>query len=318
MAIAQYTPVPCEIQRAVRLASRPVMLYFSLFEIRISPTQAPMPANTSRPLRTIEFAITTDRGVVRTENQDAAGTFPDGPLDPSSPGEQLFVVADGMGGHNAGREASALALKTIGETFLAGTPSADPGAFLRHALEIANLRIHDRGLADPGHRGMGTTCTALLLAGDRSLIAHVGDSRAYAVRNSAIAQLTEDHTRVGELVRAGIITSAQAREHPERSFLNRALGARPAVTVDIVEGPPLAEPCTLVLCSDGLYTHVDDEEIRTAVTAHAPDEAARELTALAIRRGGFDNITVLIVRVSVTRRQRPTPRRKPPHRKSGR
>ena len=294
------------------------MLYFSLFEIRISPTQAAMPARTSRPLRTIEFAISTDRGVVRTENQDAAGKFPDGPFDPSSPGEQLFVVADGMGGHNAGREASALALKTIGETFLAGTPSANPAALLRHALETANLRIHDRGLADASHRGMGTTCTALLLAGDRSLIAHVGDSRAYAVRDSAIAQLTEDHTRVGELVRAGIITSAQAREHPERSFLNRALGARPAVTVDIVEGPPLAEPCTIVLCSDGLYTHVDDEEIRTAVTAHAPDEAAREVTALAIRRGGLDNITVIIVRVSVRQRQRPTSRREPAHRKPGR
>jgi serine/threonine protein phosphatase PrpC len=294
------------------------MLYFSLFADRLSPTQATMPARTSSPLRIVEFAFTTDRGVVRAENQDAAGKFPDGPFDPSYPGEQLFVVADGMGGHNAGREASALALKTIGETFLAGTPSANPGASLKHALETANLRIHDQGLSDPNHRGMGTTCTALLLAGDRSLIAHVGDSRAYAVRNSAIAQLTEDHTRVGELVRAGIITSAQAREHPERSFLNRALGARPTVTVDIIEGPPLTHPCTLVLCSDGLYTHVDDEEIRTAVTARTPDEAARELTALAIQRGGSDNITILIIRVSITRQQGTTTRRKPTHRKHSR
>lgn len=287
------------------------MLYYSLVALRMPPTQTTMPTSTSRPLRTVEFAITTDRGVVRTENQDAAGKFPDGPFDPSYPGGQLFVVADGMGGHNAGREASALALQTIGETFLAGTPSADPGASLKHALEAANLRIHDEGLSDPNHRGMGTTCTALLLTGDRSLIAHVGDSRAYAIRDSAIAQLTEDHTRVGELVRAGIITSAQAREHPERSFLNRALGARPTVTVDIVEGPPLTGPCTLVLCSDGLYAHVDDGEILTVVTAHSPGDAARDLTALAIQRGGLDNITILIIRVSFQQHQRTTGRRTP-------
>jgi len=294
------------------------MLYFSLFAIRIPTTQTTMPTHTSHPLHAVEFASSTDRGVVRTENQDAAGKFPDGPFDPTYPGGQLFIVADGMGGHNAGREASMLALKTIGETFLASAPSPDPGASLEHALQAANLRVYDQGLSDPAYRGMGTTCTALLLTGVRSLIAHIGDSRAYLVRKSGIAQLTEDHTRVGELVRAGIITSAQAREHPERSFLNRALGARPTVTVDIVEGPPLTQPCTFVLCSDGLYTHVDDDEIRSVVAARPPEEAARELTALAIQRGGSDNITVLVIRVVFSQRPRPTTRRTSAHRRRSR
>ena len=258
-----------------------------------------MPARTFPGVHTVEFAITTDRGAVRTENQDSAGKFPEGPFDPSYPGGQLFVVADGMGGHNAGREASLLAVKTIGETFLAGAPAPDPGESLRNALEAANLRIHDQGLSNSAFRGMGTTCTALLLLGSRSFIAHVGDSRAYLAGASGIAQLTEDHTRVGELVRSGIITSAQAREHPERSFLNRALGARPTVTVDIVEGPALTEPCAFVICSDGLYTHVDDEEIRAAATSRPPEEASRALTDLAIQRGGLDNITVFVIRVSL-------------------
>ena len=294
------------------------MLYFPLFPDHISQPDAPMTATTPRRVRTVEVASTTDRGVVRAENQDAAGKFPDGPFDPSHPGGQLFIVADGMGGHNAGREASALAVRTIGETFLATAPTEDPATSLRHALLTANARIHDQGLSDSAHRGMGTTCTALLLRGSRSFIAHVGDSRAYVVSASGITQLTEDHTRVGELVRAGVITSAQARQHPERSLLNRALGARPAVTVDVVEGPPLTQPCTFVLCSDGLYAHVDDEEIRSAVASRQPDDAARDLIALAIQRGGSDNITVFVIRVSFTQRARAATRRKPRRRQLGR
>lgn len=287
------------------------MLYFPLIPNDISSPQTQMTAPASSRIRTVGFASATDRGAVRTENQDAAGKFPDGPFDPSYPGGQLFIVADGMGGHNAGREASELAVKTIGDTFLASAPSDDPGESLRHALHAANVRIHDQGLSDPAFRGMGTTCTALLLKGNRSFIAHVGDSRAYVVRKSGITQLTEDHTRVGELVRAGVITSAQARLHPERSLLNRALGARPAVTIDILEGPPLTQPCTFVLCSDGLYTHVDDEEILSAVTSRQPEEAARGLTELAIQRGGLDNITVFVVRVSFEQRARTAARLRP-------
>jgi protein phosphatase len=257
-----------------------------------------MPSNPSRRNRAVEFAIATDRGLVRTENQDAAGKFPDGPYDESYPGGQLFVVADGMGGHNAGREASLLAVKTIGDVFLSSDPSADPGATLRRALEAANLSIHDQGLSDSSLRGMGTTCTALLMLGDATYIAHVGDSRAYHIADTGMSQLTEDHTRVGELVRSGVITPAQAREHPERSFLQRALGARPTVNVDLVRGPELAAPCTLLLCTDGLHSLVDDEEIRAAAAAHAPAEAARALIDLALARGGSDNVTLAVVRVA--------------------
>jgi protein phosphatase len=282
------------------------MLYFPLPPDTIPTTQTAMAASRSRRPRTVEFAGTTDRGTVRTENQDASGKFPEGPYDPEYPAGQLFVVADGMGGHNAGREASELAVKTVGEVFLEAPPSQNPGATLAGALQTANLRIHDEGSSDPAYRGMGTTCTALLLKGNRSFIAHVGDSRAYLVAGSGIVQLTEDHTRVGELVRAGVITSAQAREHPERSLLNRALGARATVTVDILDGPALTRPCTFVLCTDGLYTHVDDEEIRAAVTAHPPAESSRNLTGLAIQRGGLDNITVFVIRISSTLPQHTT------------
>jgi protein phosphatase len=267
-----------------------------------------MSSRTKPPPPSVDFAIATDRGMVRADNQDAAGKCPEGPYDPAYPAGQLFIVADGMGGHNAGREASALALATIGEAFCSAPRGHDAGASLKAAFEAANAKIHEQGMADSARRGMGTTCTALLIKGSSSIIAHVGDSRAYLVTDSRITQLTVDHTRVGELVRAGVITAAQARHHPERSFLDRALGARPAVAVDIVQGPPIAKSCSFVLCSDGLYSHVDDDEILSAVSSRPAGEAAESLIALANERGGSDNITVLVVGVTA-KRARPAARR---------
>ena len=216
--------------------------------------------------------------MVRSENQDSLGKFPEGSLDLSLPKGQLFVVADGMGGHNAGRAASETAVRALGETYL-GNPGNDLVAALRQAFQAANTQIYDQSLADPAFAGMGTTCTALVLKDGHGLIGHIG-------------------SKVAELVRRGIITREQSRTHPERSQLYRALGTRPQAEVDFVTSVRLSGECSFLLCSDGLYNHVTEDEMQSIVLARSPDEACETLIGLANERGGYDNITVEVVRVS--------------------
>ena len=235
--------------------------------------------------------------MVRSENQDSLGKFPEGSLDLSLPKGQLFVVADGMGGHNAGRAASETAVRALGETYL-GNPGNDLVAALREAFQAANTQIYDQSLADPAFAGMGTTCTALVLKDGHGLIGHIGDSRVYRITRRSITQLTNDHSKVAELVRRGIITREQSRTHPERSQLYRALGTRPQAEVDFVTSVRLSGECSFLLCSDGLYNHVTEDEMQSIVLARSPDEACETLIGLANERGGYDNITVEVVRVS--------------------
>jgi protein phosphatase len=238
----------------------------------------------------ISSAAQSDVGRTRSENQDAFGEF-------STPsGERLFVVADGMGGHRGGATASRLCVETIGRTFTDGTDRAEER--LRRGFELANLRIHEAAHGDPELAGMGTTAVALVLAPDGSgALGWVGDSRAYRFSGGALERLSTDHSVVGEMIRAGVLTEAEAENHPRRNELLRAIGPHEVV-----------EPETLVLrhspgdrfllCSDGLWGPVPEAELAIVLGFEAPELAVKKLIAKANERGGPDNVTAQIASVA--------------------
>lgn len=232
----------------------------------------------------------------RADNQDSYGAFPEqGRQDLLTPFGLLFIVADGMGGHVGGREASQLAVKTVEATYFTEPPD-DVGERLGMAIEAANEQIFDRARLDPSLHGMGTTCTTLVLRGQSAYLAHVGDSRAYRLRDGALEQLTLDHSRVAELVRENLISAEDAAQHPYRNVLSRALGTAPEVEVDI-DGPIAVQPGDVfLLCSDGL-NYLTDDEIKATMLAYPPQAACDRLVEQANDRGGVDNVTMQIVQV---------------------
>ncbi|MGH3011278.1 MAG: Stp1/IreP family PP2C-type Ser/Thr phosphatase [Gaiellaceae bacterium] len=232
-------------------------------------------------MRLGQSAGRTDPGRVRRRNED---TFV---LDPP-----LFAVADGMGGAQAGEVASRLAAAAFREFHDADRLAPDER--LQAIIQEANRRIYERARADSDVSGMGTTLTAALLTGGRLTVGHVGDSRAYRVRDGELEQLTEDHSLVGDLMRSGRLTPEEADAHPQRSVITRALGTDPEVSVDTLTVD--AEPGDLfLLCSDGLTTMVTDEDILSTLSASPTlDAAARELVQAANAGGGEDNVTVVL------------------------
>lgn len=208
-------------------------------------------------------------------------------------GERFCAVADGMGGHNAGEVASALAVETFAEAMRA---SGQPG---RQALYSAVCRANEAVFAeserDDEKSGMGTTFTALSEADGSVNIAHVGDSRAYRIRNGAIMRLTTDHTLVEEMVAQGLITAREARVHPKRNYITRALGTSKRVEVDMIE-LNLRAGDVFLLCTDGLSNHVDEREMLEATLAPAEwDAKLARLVNAALSAGGPDNITAMYV-----------------------
>lgn len=234
-------------------------------------------------LRVAEAIEKTDTGRQRRGNEDNSFARP-----------PLFVVADGMGGAQAGEVASQLAV----DAFAQGIPGeGSPEERLAERVREANRRIHELSRSEHEHAGMGTTLTAALLDEAQLAIAHVGDSRAYLFREGALTRLTRDHSLVAELVRQGKLTETQAEEHPQRSIITRALGPEPAVEVDTWSYPVRAHD-VLLLCSDGLTSMIGEERI-TGVLTEAPDlrEAAERLIHEANEAGGRDNITVVLFRL---------------------
>jgi len=225
----------------------------------------------------------TDTGRQRRENEDNAYVC-----------APVFVVADGMGGAQAGEVASRIAI----ETFEEGLPeSGSPEERLADRVRDANHRIYDRSRAEHGREGMGTTLTAAYLDDARLAIAHVGDSRAYLFRDGELTRLTQDHSLVDELVRQGKLTAEQAAEHPQRSIITRALGPEPEVEVDTWTYPVRAGDIVL-LCSDGLTSMVSEQRIKQILDDAANlDAAADRLIEEANEAGGRDNITVVLCRV---------------------
>jgi PPM family protein phosphatase len=231
-------------------------------------------------LRISEQAVRTDTGRQRSANEDSY--FVRGPL---------FVVADGMGGAQAGEVAS----KAAAESFDRELPAMPPEQLLTATIEEANRTIHELARKDPGLTGMGTTTTAAILdpEAEEVAIGHVGDSRAYRYRGGRLERLTRDHSLVEEMRRKGQLTDAQAEDHPQRSIITRALGPEPEVQVDVQTVPAQAGDVFLV-CSDGLTTMLDEEQIaRLLGRASSLEAAVRALVDEANRAGGRDNITVL-------------------------
>lgn len=258
-------------------------------------TMADQPAPEELRYR-IDASIATDTGCQRSHNEDHIDFFePDDPVVRGHKGS-FAIVADGMGGHVAGGLASELAVRVVRDSYY-----QDPGAggdVLRAALEQANRAIYDRSLADEAYRGMGTTCTALVLIGPLAYCAHVGDSRLYLVRDGRIRLMTEDHSLVREMVMAGLLSPEQARSHPNRNVISRALGVRPGVEPFVWQEPMrIAAGDTFVLCSDGLHDPVREDEIQATCLAGPPAATCRVLVDLAKERGGHDNISVGVVRI---------------------
>jgi serine/threonine protein phosphatase PrpC len=214
----------------------------------------------------------------------------------------LFVVADGMGGAQAGEVASEIAVRQ----FEQGLPDRrDPGEALAELIQAANLRIHEQARSDSQHAGMGTTTTAAYLTGDTVVIAHVGDSRCYLLRDDDLIRLTRDHSLVGELVARGKLTEEQAETHPQRSVITRALGPEPSVEVDI-DAFPARDGDLFLLCSDGLTSMVHEPQLKSLLAdrGRSLEQIGRTLIAAANEAGGRDNITVILFRVEDVEQRR--------------
>lgn len=235
----------------------------------------------------------TDVGRARPRNEDYVEYYvPTDPQQLATKGS-IYLVADGMGGHQAGDVASQGAVELVMANYY-GDASQNVSTSLVQAFHMANQEIYAQSQADPTKDGMGTTLVVAVLLGFRVYVANVGDSRAYLINAGGITQITEDHSWVEEQVRAGLLTAEQARRHPQRNLVTRALGSKPSVEVDLFEGE-IRTGDALLLCSDGLTGRVEDEEVANIVHEHTPQKAAELLVELANDRGGNDNITVLIV-----------------------
>jgi protein phosphatase len=237
----------------------------------------------------------TDRGKVRNNNEDRFLIIDDEVL-------HLIAVADGMGGHAAGEIASSLAVESV-RSYLAekrediidrAKDKRPLSSFLKEMLSYANAVVYSAGEENPEYAGMGTTMTLVLSAAGSDWLAHIGDSRAYLLRNNHILSLTEDHTLVAQLVKTGEIQANDAGKHPQRHILTRALGTDKKACFDIKQ-LALQPKDRLILCTDGLHGYVDEPEILSIAARHNDrEEIVRLLVAKANEKGGMDNITVIV------------------------
>ncbi len=236
----------------------------------------------------MNLSVCTDVGCVRETNEDSYCAVELGE------GQLLGAVADGMGGNEAGEIASSLAIAVLEER-LRQTPDAgdDAGGVLAQAITQANTVIFTTAGERPECWGMGTTLTAVLITPAGGYLAHVGDSRAYRLRDGVLSQLTEDHSLVGEMVKNGKLTELGAMAHPQKHILTRALGTDPRVRYDLAQ-VELAAGDILILCTDGLTNLVTSEEVREETLRPEPFATlAKRLVNLANQRGGYDNTTVV-------------------------
>jgi len=257
-----------------------------------------MAVDLKAPKPGIEAASLTDVGRQRSNNEDSHLYWePDSDEDFLRKG-RLAVVADGMGGYEGGQEASRLAVETVRAVY-ENAFSSDPQSTLSAAFEAAHQNIHRYAQDHPQFYGMGTTCTALSIVERQLHFAHVGDSRLYLIRPESISRLTRDHSYVGRLIESGIVRSEDAESHPQRHILTAALGSGREITPHTPDRPvPLEEGDILLLCTDGLWGVVGDPDLARVVQANPPTEACQKLVTMALDRGGPDNITVLVLRVS--------------------
>lgn len=245
----------------------------------------------------IELAALTDLGCQRENNEDRYSYWePDSDLQFAAKG-RLISVADGMGGYEGGQEASRIAIESVEEAY-AQEAGTDVQSALLAGFRAAHQKIQSYAVSHPALEGMGTTCTTAALLGRMLYFAHVGDSRLYLVRDGVITRLTQDHSYVSRLVAHGVISSEEAEFHPQRHILTAALGAGSEVEPDVPAVPVELRPGDrLVLCTDGLWGVVSDEQIKKAVSGESPAAACRDLVKMARDRGGPDNITLQVAQI---------------------
>src|SRR6266700_2902074 len=249
------------------------------------------------PLFQFNVAARTDIGCVRENNEDSLLSVVPEDIQILQAKGALFIVADGMGGHNSGEVASSLVVNALREAYYQDHDN-DLGAALQRSVVQANQALlHEsdrRGDAKP----MGSTCIAAVLHGSALYVANVGDSRAYVVHQGAIRQISQDHSVVADELRKGLITEEEARIHPKRNIIYRSLGYNGQPEVDLFT-ESVEEGDVLFLCTDGLSGLIFNDEIRAMLGLYNPEECVERLIALAKERGGPDNITALIVRVAL-------------------
>lgn len=248
---------------------------FSFLKKRAASAQAPKNAQSNpasppeseeevAPAFDIRVGSKTDVGCVRELNEDSVRIVIPGSPEKRAQKGVLVMVCDGMGGHAGGEVASQLAVNTINEYYMNSSQPVAPA--LREALLAANSAIFEKARREPELRGMGTTGTALVLRGSQAYYAHVGDSRLYLVRGESIYQMSEEHSAVMEMVRKGLLSPTEARGHPQKNVILRAIGTQPQVEVALWDEPfPLRAGDKWILCSDGLSDLVEDDELLVAV-----------------------------------------------------
>ena len=246
----------------------------------------------------MELACLTDVGRQRANNEDSYLYWEAEDDQEFHRKGRLAVIADGMGGYEGGQEASRLAVETV-RHFYDSNFDGSPQATLLHAFTAAHENIQRYAHDHPQFHGMGTTCTALSIIGRELCFAHIGDTRVYLVRTDSISRLTRDHSYVGRLVESGIVRSEDAESHPQRHILTAALGSGREIVPDSPQEPIQLEPNDkIVLCTDGLWSLVSEQEIAPIVRSNSPSDACRALVETALDRGGPDNVTLLILHVS--------------------
>jgi serine/threonine protein phosphatase PrpC len=245
----------------------------------------------------VELAGLSDIGCQRETNEDSYLYWESADDQEFLRKGRLAVIADGMGGHEGGQEASRLAVETVREVYGNGF-SENPQTALIESFAAAHTRIVNYAEQHPAFQGMGTTCTAFVLLGHQLYFAHVGDSRLYLIRDSRISRLTRDHSYVGRLVESGLVRAEDAERHPQRHILTAALGAGLEVAAEGAEqGMLLQDGDNLLLCTDGLWGVVAEDQLEHAVSKYAPAECCAALVKLARERGGPDNITLQILHI---------------------
>jgi len=257
-----------------------------------------MPVDSTNPKPGLQLASLTDVGRLRTNNEDSYLYWePEANEDFTRKG-RLAVIADGMGGYEGGQEASRLAVETVRYTY-EHQFDGDPQSTLIAGMQSAHQTIQRFAVEHPEFAGMGTTCTALSIVGNRLSFAHIGDSRLYLIRADSISRLTRDHSYVGRLVESGVVRSEDAESHPQRHILTAALGSGREVVPHTPEQPVLLEEGDIVLlCTDGLWGLVGEAELARVAQSEPPGEACQRLVDLALERGGPDNVTLLVLRIT--------------------
>jgi len=266
----------------------------SIFGKKAKP-EVPENSSDSFESADLKAVVLSDLGNVRTNNEDMGMFFKVADENIIREKGYLLLVADGMGGHQAGEVASRMAADIISREYFKQAVNGSIEKSLAKIFSLANKRIFELASAKQQYAGMGTTCTALVVIGQTVYYAHVGDSRAYFQKGNTLTQVTQDHTFVQELVNNGDITAEEAAVHPKRNILTNAMGTKPELRIDTGKwSMSFEEGDRLLLCSDGLYDYLKDEELNEILSNNLLANSAAHMIEQAKARGGHDNITVVL------------------------